>query len=359
MVSTAIVEIVEGESFRTASPALQAYQKFGPRIGIQRSRTKMEHVLFSGCRLPVSDPPYNDFMRPFGRIALSVAGLSFAYLTYVYLSLPDVRSLRTEPPPTTAFMELRAREAIAKGQKPRHDHRWVAYGQISANLKRAVIVAEDSRFWEHQGIDVEEIEKSIEVNLSRGMVARGASTITQQLAKNLYLSPSKNPVRKLRELFITRRLEAELSKKRILELYLNVIEWGDGIYGAEAAARRYFGTSAAALGPDQSALLAAAIINPRVLNPARPTRRLLARQRLIRARMGFVKPPESSKPAALDPSPDVPLVEPPTEGEGAGEVAIPEGAPLPSEHPLPSEGEALPAESLEQGDGVAEPPLPQ
>jgi monofunctional biosynthetic peptidoglycan transglycosylase len=120
---------------------------------------------------------------------------------------------------------------------------------------------------------------------------RGGSTITQQLAKNLYLSPSKNPLRKLRELIIARRLEAELTKVRILELYLNVIEWGDGIYGADAAARKYFGASAADVGPAQSALLAAAIINPRVLNPSRPTPGLLKRQQLILRRMGAMWAP--------------------------------------------------------------------
>ena len=116
---------------------------------------------------------------------------------------------------------------------------------------------------------------------------RGASTITQQLAKNLYLSPTRNPVRKLTELFITRRLEHELSKTRIFELYLNNIEWGDGIWGAEAAAQTYFGIPASAVGPDQAALMAGAIINPRVLNIAKPNGRLRARQRIIRARMGY------------------------------------------------------------------------
>jgi len=123
---------------------------------------------------------------------------------------------------------------------------------------------------------------------------RGGSTITQQLAKNLYLSPSKNLPRKLREWIIARRLEAELKKSRILELYLNVIEWGDGIYGAEAASRAYFGAPASALGPSESALLAAAIINPRLLNPARPTTRLIRRQQLILRRMGAVVPPQES-----------------------------------------------------------------
>ena len=119
-------------------------------------------------------------------------------------------------------------------------------------------------------MDYDELQKSIETDWARGQFVRGASTITQQLAKNLYLSPSRNPLRKLRELIIARRLEAELNKARILEIYLNVIEWGDGIYGVEAAARTYFGTSAASLGPAESALLAGAIINPRLLNPARP-----------------------------------------------------------------------------------------
>ena len=146
--------------------------------------------------------------------------------------------LRTTNPPTTAFMELRAREARAQRREaaPRP-----AVGPVCAASRRtsirAVLVTEDSAFWQHDGVDYEQIKESMEVNLERGEFARGASTITQQLAKNLYLSPSKNPIRKLRELLIARRLEAELSKQRILELYLNVIEWGDGIYGAEAAAR--------------------------------------------------------------------------------------------------------------------------
>ena len=154
-----------------------------------------------------------------------------------------------------------------------------------------MLVAEDSAFWQHDGVDYDQLKESMEVNLERGEFVRGASTITQQLAKNLYLSPAKNPIRKLRELLIARRLEAELSKQRILELYLNVIEWGDGIYGAEAASRAYFGKAAADLGPQESALLAAAIINPRVLTPEHPTARLRRRQQMIMRRMGAVTPP--------------------------------------------------------------------
>jgi membrane peptidoglycan carboxypeptidase len=130
---------------------------------------------------------------------------------------------------------------------------------------------------------------------ARGQMLRGASTITQQLAKNLYLSPSRDPFRKFRELIIARRLEAELTKVRIFELYLNVIEWGDGIYGADAAARRYFGHPATTLGPAEAALLAGAIINPRLLSPAHPTPRLLRRQQIILKRMGGVTPPAQRK----------------------------------------------------------------
>jgi len=229
-------------------------------------------------------------LRGLGIAAASV----FALFAYVYLTVPDVRGLRTTNPTTTAFMELRAREARAKGQQPRRVYRWVNYRNISPDLKRAVLVAEDSAFWQHDGVDYEQLQESIEADWARGRFLRGGSTITQQLAKNLYLSPSKNPLRKIRELIIARRLEAELKKARILELYLNLIEWGDGVYGAEAAARTYFQTSAGALGPTESALLAAAIINPRLYNPARPNGRLLRRQQLILRRMGVVTPPDES-----------------------------------------------------------------
>ena len=206
-------------------------------------------------------------MRRIGRAILALLAAGFACVAYLYLSLPDVRGLRTSNPETTAFMELRAREARGRGEEPRRVQKWVSYSRISQQLTRAVLVAEDSAFWTHEGVDYEQLKESIEANLERMEFARGGSTITQQLAKNLYLSPSKNPIRKLRELLIARQLETELTKQRILELYLNVIEWGDGIYGAEAAARTYFQKSAAELGPQESALLAGAIINPRLLDP--------------------------------------------------------------------------------------------
>jgi len=224
----------------------------------------------------------------------AIPAVLFGVLAYAYLSLPDVRPLRTTNPSTTAFIELRAREARAKGRPVRRTQRWVGYSRISPDLVRAVLVAEDADFWAHEGVDLDELRESLETDWARGRFVRGGSTITQQLAKNLYLSPSKNPMRKLRELMIARRLEAELKKSRILELYLNEIEWGDGIYGVEAASRAYFHRSAADLGPSEAALLAAAIINPRVLNPARPSNRLIRRQQLILRRMGAVVPPQES-----------------------------------------------------------------
>jgi monofunctional biosynthetic peptidoglycan transglycosylase len=254
--------------------------------------------------------------RLLGRGVAVLLASGFAYLAYIYLTLPDVRPLRTANPTTTAFMDLRARTAEA-GDKPFvKDQRWVPYARISPQLKRAVIVTEDAAFWQHGGIDYDQLRESMEVDWERGEFARGASTITQQVAKNLYLSPSKNPVRKVRELLITRRLEAELTKQRILEIYLNVIEWGDGIWGADAAARHYFHTSAADLTAPQAALLAGAIANPHLMNPAHPTSRLRRRQDMILRRMGAVTPPPvtTEPPTLLPPAeglPELPGVEVP------------------------------------------------
>ena len=268
-------------------------------------------------------------MRMIGRALAALLAVGFAASAYLYLSLPDVRTLRTRNPETTAFIELRLREARAKGLEPRRVQRGVGYGRISPNLKRAVLVAEDSGFWQHEGIDFEQMKESMEINIERLEFARGGSTITQQLAKNLYLSPSKNPIRKIREILIARRLEAELPKQRILELYLNLIEWGDGVYGAEAAARTYFGKSAADLAPPEAALLAAAIVNPRILTPGRPTARLRRRQQMILRRMGAVTPP--------------PVVDAPNASPGPGDGPSPDPAPI---VPQPGAPMALPGESV-------------
>jgi monofunctional glycosyltransferase len=280
----------------------------------------------------------NSVVRRIGRIIAAAAAMAFSYIAFCYLTLPDVRELKTRNIESTAFMELRSREARAEGREPKRVHRWVPYSKISPHLKRAVLVAEDAGFWGHEGIDLVEIRKSLESDWEKGTLSRGASTITQQLAKNLYLSPSRNPIRKLRELWITRRLEHELSKTRIFELYLNNIEWGNGIWGAEAAARTYFGVPASAIGPDQAALMAGAIINPRILNIARPNGRLRARQRIIRARMGNITPP--------------PVVAIPAPAEPASPELLPEGAtPLepesaPDEEATPAPDSALPDSSV-------------
>ncbi|HSC29682.1 MAG TPA: monofunctional biosynthetic peptidoglycan transglycosylase [Vicinamibacterales bacterium] len=268
-----------------------------------------------------------------GRVLLAVLGTGFGCAAYVYLTLPDVRELRTTNPETTAFMERRAAEALMDGREPRRAQRWVRYSRISPQLVRAVLVAEDSAFWQHGGVDFQQIRESLEINLERMEFARGASTITQQLAKNLYLSPSKNPLRKAKELLIARRLEAELTKRRILELYLNVIEWGEGIYGAEAASRRYFGRAAAELGPSESALLAAAIINPRVLDPARPGTRLRRRQQMILQRMGAAVPPPALADGASPTENEAPAMPPP---EGPP-IVLP-GRVLPGGEPPASRG---------------------
>ncbi len=239
-----------------------------------------------------------------GLLLLAIAG--FIYIAYTYLTLPDVRPLAKVNPTTTAFMQLRIDEAQAAGRKFSIRHQWVPYGRISPFLKRAVIVTEDAAFFDHDGVDLSEIKASLEKNWEEGQFLRGASTITQQLAKNLYLSPSKNPMRKIKELLITRRLEAALTKQRIFEIYLNMIEWGDGIFGCEAASRAYFGKPCASLDIQEAALLAGAIINPREHNPAKPTRRLLRRQQIVLRRMQF-KPPPPPQPEAAAPTNASPL----------------------------------------------------
>jgi len=169
---------------------------------------------------------------------------------------------------------------------------WVPYDRISRNLTRAVLAGEDSRFFDHAGFDWEEMRKALEEDWNRGEFRRGASTITQQLAKNLFLSTSKNPLRKLHEAVITKEMEWILGKRRILEIYLNVIEWGDGVYGAEAAARTYFNTSAAALSSDQAAFLSAIIPSPSgAFNPATHRRRVERRKNLIERLMRHVVAP--------------------------------------------------------------------
>ena len=246
--------------------------------------------------------PWRSIAKRILKTLVALAAVGFAYVAYLYLSLPDVRRLTGTNPTTTAFMELRIREAADAGRsKFQIRYRWVPYSQVSANLRRAVIVTEDAAFYDHDGIDLTELKASFEKNWEEGQLLRGGS-ITQQLAKNLYLSPTRNPMRKVEELMIARRLEAALTKRRIFEIYLNMIEWGDGIFGCEAAARAYFGSPCASLSVEQAALLAGAIINPRVHSPAKPTGRLLRRQQIIIRRMGINDAPPPAPPPVAPPS---------------------------------------------------------
>ena len=179
---------------------------------------------------------------------------------------------RDHPPRETAFMAYRMAEVREKNPKAELRYRFVPYDRIATSLKRAMIAAEDAHFVEHEGFDWDGIQLALEKNQKKGRIVAGGSTITQQLAKNLFLSPARSYVRKTEEAVITLMLEAILDKQRIYELYLNVIEWGSGVFGAEAAAQRHFGTTAARLTPEQAARLAAMAPNPRFYerNPGAP-----------------------------------------------------------------------------------------
>ena len=170
-------------------------------------------------------------------------------------------------------------------------HRWVDYKKLSPNLKRALIVAEDAKFVDHEGFDWEGIQKAYEKNLKKGKVVAGGSTISQQLAKNLFLSTKRTPWRKAEEAMITVMLEATMSKRRIFEIYLNVIEWGNGIFGAEAAAKYYYHTSAKNLSAEQAAKLAAMVPNPRYYDKHRQAKGLIRKTGIIEARMNSAEIP--------------------------------------------------------------------
>ena len=192
-------------------------------------------------------------------LALGLAAVVSSALV-VYLRWPDVAALASESPSSTAFIDR------ARSQGDEIEWHWVPFDQISIELKKAVLVAEDLSFFSHNGFDAHEIKIAAK-EAAAGKRVRGASTITQQLAKNLWLSPSRLPTRKVREIVLTRQLERNLTKQRILGIYLNVVEFGPGIYGAEAAARHYFGIPAADLDADQSAQLAAALPRPSSWHP--------------------------------------------------------------------------------------------
>jgi monofunctional biosynthetic peptidoglycan transglycosylase len=220
-----------------------------------------------------------------GLLALAVLLAALIALAFAQVQAIDVSALATQAPARTTMMLQREREARAEGRPYHEQFHWVPYERISPHLRRAVLIAEDDAFYSHSGLDWNEIRASARKDLATGRIARGGSTITQQLAKNLWLGSERSFTRKFKEMILAVRLEHALTKKRIFELYLNEIEWGDGVYGADAAARRWFGTSAAALDARASVRLAAVIINPRRFSPVEPPRRIERRARIIASRM--------------------------------------------------------------------------
>ena len=216
-----------------------------------------------------------------------------------------VPALKTENPGETALMRQRKRDAEQHGEQFKIVQRWIPLSRVPRHVIDAVVVAEDGTFYSHGGVDWFEVQESIEKNIKERKAARGASTITQQLAKNLYLSTSKDPVRKVKELAITLLLEHDLSKNRILELYLNVIEWGRGIFGIDAAARAYFGKAVGDLTLEDATRLAAVIPSPLVHRPDTDSRYVLRRKAIVLQRMiarGMVKLEEPVVPAPVEDS---------------------------------------------------------
>jgi monofunctional biosynthetic peptidoglycan transglycosylase len=203
------------------------------------------------------------------------------FLAIYFLSMPNIAQLREKNPPKTAFMEYREHEWRKRRQKIKAFQVWVPLSRISPFLEKAVLIGEDNEFWKHEGFDYDSMVKAFERDLEAGRFKFGGSTISQQLVKNLYLTPSKTLWRKIPEMILTWKMERVLSKRRILELYLNLVEWGEGIFGAEAAAQHYFRKSASALTPMEAAKLAAVLPNPRKYDPTGQQQYVLRHARLI------------------------------------------------------------------------------
>lgn len=271
-------------------------------------------------------------MRLLGRVVLGMlaAVLVFVGIAFVRTATIDVQGLARRDPGRSAIMRQREQEARAKGKPYRERHRAVPLDRIAPTLRAAVLVAEDDKFFSHDGFDWAGIKAAARRDLRTHRITHGGSTITQQLAKNLWLGTARTPWRKFEEMILAVRLEQSLSKRRILELYLNTIEWGDGVYGIDAAAQRWYGVGAGSLSSAQSIRLAAVIINPRRYSPTDPNKRIRNRIRIIASRLrrrGAIDeaayrttlglPPEAPAPA-VDPSllgpadtaPDVPTREP-------------------------------------------------
>ena len=223
--------------------------------------------------------------RLWRRLLLLGALALAAWLAWEAATWPDVTALATRPPTTTAFIERHKEIRRAAGQTAQVAIRWTPYASISPDIKRAVLVGEDINFFSHRGFDWGEIRIAVEEALHDSEAPRGASTITQQLVKNLWLSPSRNPLRKVKEAILTWQVERALGKRRILELYLNVAEFGPGIYGVGAAAQAYFGKAPADLGEEEAALLAASLPRPASWHPGSRSQAYQRYAAAIRARM--------------------------------------------------------------------------
>lgn len=250
---------------------------------------------------------------------LSLIGL-FGYV-FVYPLLIPIGHLKYENPKVTAMMKYRMKQWEREGKTIQIRQIWVPLNQISPYLIKAVLIAEDDKFFRHEGFDFEAIKRAIEKNIQAGRIKYGGSTITQQTAKNLFLSPSRNPIRKIQEAILTYRLEKTLSKKRILEIYLNIAEWGEGIFGIESASRHYFRKPASALTPWESALLASVLPNPLKYNPLKPSPYVERRAKLIYSIMkkrGIIKEDYADIIKEPEDADSKVLTEPPTE-EGKSE----------------------------------------
>ncbi|MCX5854749.1 MAG: monofunctional biosynthetic peptidoglycan transglycosylase [Deltaproteobacteria bacterium] len=266
-----------------------------------------------------------------------------------YFVYPDVSKLKKASPKKTAFMEYREKEWEKQGKKKKIIRQWVPLSQISPYVIKAVIIAEDDKFWSHEGFDFDAIQKAIEKDIKNKKFKFGGSTISQQLAKNLYLSPSKNPVRKIKEAILTWRMENHLSKKRIIELYLNVAEWGEGVFGIEAAARRYYGKPASALTAKEAARLASVLPNPRKFDPTGESKFVEGRSERIyqiMVRRGIVIPEyeevmsEPAQTEGTEQEKPEKTPEPPSQGEKDGSSAqIDNGKPDGSLSDKPSSAE--------------------
>lgn len=223
---------------------------------------------------------------------IGIAVFSFFLYLLVYPWLIPIEHLKRENPKITAMMRYRMKQWEREGKRIKIKQIWVSLARISPYLIKAVLIAEDDKFYQHEGFDFEAIEKAIEKNLQAGKIKYGGSTISQQTAKNLFLSPSKNPIRKVHEAILTYRLERTLSKRRILEIYLNIAEWGEGIFGIESASRYYYGKPASSLTALESARLAAVLPNPLKYNPLSHSKYVENRSKLIykiMKRRGIIK----------------------------------------------------------------------